>query len=61
MKPRCLMVLGLLVVSACDSGPKAPPPDLIQGQRQALDKAKGVGEVLQQSVDQRREREDKGK
>ncbi|MGB8435523.1 MAG: hypothetical protein WCE38_14790 [Burkholderiales bacterium] len=46
-------------VSACDSGPKEPPPDLLKGQRQSMERAKGVEQTLQKSADQRREEADR--
>lgn len=46
-------------VSACDSGPKEPPPDLLKGYRQSMDKAKGVEQTLEKSADQRREEADR--
>jgi hypothetical protein len=46
-------------VAACDSKPKEPPPDIIKSQREAVDKAKGVGDVLQKSADERREQTDR--
>jgi hypothetical protein len=41
-------------VAGCDSKPKDPPPDIIKSQRQAMDKAKAVEQVLQKSADERR-------
>jgi hypothetical protein len=46
------------VLAACDGKPKEPPPDIIKSQRQVMDKAKGVGDVLQKSADDRREQTD---
>ena len=46
-------------VSACDSGPKEPPPDLLKGYRKSMDKAKGVEQTLEKSADQRREEADR--
>jgi len=37
-KPGLILLAGLLV-AACDSGSKAPPPDLIKSQREAMEKA----------------------
>jgi hypothetical protein len=45
--------------SACDSGPKEPPPDLLKGQRQSMERAKGVEQTLEQSADRRREEADR--
>ena len=57
---QLLFLLAAPALAACDSGPKTPP-DLVQTQRQAMEKAKGVEQVLQQSAGERREREDKEK
>ena len=48
-------------VAACDGKPKEPPPDIIKSQRQVMDKAKGVEQVLQKSADERREQSDQPK
>ena len=45
----------IAAVAGCDSKPKEPPPDIVKSQRQAMDKAKGVEQVLQKSVDERRD------
>jgi hypothetical protein len=45
-------------VAGCDSGPKAPPPDILKGHRQQMDRAKDVEKVLQQSAEQRRDQAD---
>ena len=55
MAQRSLILLVLLLVVACDSKPKEPPPDIIKSERQAMEKAKGVEQVLQQSADKQRE------
>lgn len=60
MKDLVVVLLALPLLAACDSGPKQPP-DLVKSQRQAMDKAKGVEQTLQQSAGERREREDKEK
>jgi hypothetical protein len=57
----CPILLVLLLVAACDSRPKEPPPDIIKSQRQAMEKAKGVEQILQQSADQRRDQGDQRK
>lgn len=56
---RFLVLPVLLLVAACDSKPREPPPDIIKSQRQAMDKAKGVEQVLEQSAGQRREQDTK--
>lgn len=47
-------------IAACDGGKKAPPPDLLKGQRQSMERAKDVEKTLQQSSDRRREEVDRG-
>ena len=47
-----LIVLYALVLPGCDDGKQAPPPKLFEGQRNAMDKAKGVEDTLQQQADQ---------
>lgn len=56
---RVLMVV-LAFVSGCDGKPKEPP-DLLKTQRQAMEKAKGVEQILQQSADERRGQADEAK
>jgi len=46
-------------ITACDSGRKEPPPDLLKGQRQSMERAKDVEKTLQQSSDRRREEADR--
>lgn len=46
-------------ITACDSGSKEPPPDLLKGQRKSMERAKGVEQTLQQSTDRRREDADR--
>jgi hypothetical protein len=53
-----LVAASVAAVAGCDSKPKEPPPDIIKSQRQAMDKAKAVGDVLQKSADERREQAD---
>lgn len=55
------IVTAVVMVAACDSKPKEPPPDLLKSQRQMMDKAKGVGDVLQKSADERRDQADQQK
>jgi hypothetical protein len=55
MRPWQLLIAAAIVaVAGCDSKPKEPPPDIIKSQRQVMDKAKGVEQVLQKSADERR-------
>jgi hypothetical protein len=59
MRPWSLLIAAAIAVTAgCDSKPKEPPPDIIKSQRQVMDKAKAVGDVLQKSADERREQAD---
>lgn len=61
MSRRSLIFVTLLLLAACDSKSGSPPPDLMKSQRQAMEKAKGVEQVLQQSADRRREQGEQAK
>jgi hypothetical protein len=62
MRPWSLIIAAaVLLIAACDSKPKDPPPDIIKSQPQVMDKAKGVEQVLQKSADERREQADQPK
>ena len=62
MRPWSLVIAAaILAITGCDSKPKDPPPDIIKSQRQVMDKAKGVEQVLQKSADERREQADQPK
>ena len=62
MRPWSLVIAAaILAIAGCDSKPKDPPPDIIKSQRQVMDKAKGVEQVLQKSADERREQADQPK
>jgi hypothetical protein len=54
MRATWLIALLLAALAGCDSKPKEPAPDLVKSQRDAMDKAKGVGDTLQKSADERR-------
>ena len=56
---RVLMVV-LAVLTGCDGKPKEPP-DVLKTQRQTMEKAKGVEQILQQSADERRGQTDEAK
>ena len=56
-----VVALAVLAAAGCDSKPKEPPPDIVKSQRQVMDKAKGVGDVLQKSADERRDQADQQK
>ena len=58
MRTSMLLLLIAVAAAGCDSKKKEPPPDIIKSQRQVMDKAKAVGDVLQQSADERREQAD---
>jgi hypothetical protein len=52
------LVLALAVsvlFTACGQDAEEPPPRIFKPQREALEKAKGVEQTLQQSADRRRE------
>ena len=58
MPRRCLIFLiAVFSVAGCDTKSSAPPPDLVKSQREAMEKAKGVEQTLQQSADRKREAE----
>lgn len=59
MSRRGLILMTLLLLAACNSGNS--PPDLVKTQREAMEKAKGVEQALQQSVNQKREQEEQQK
>ena len=59
MRNFSLILLAGMLVAACDSGPKTPPPDLVKSQREAMDKAKQTGAVLDQAAADRLEKAEK--
>ena len=62
MRPWSVVIAAaILAIAGCDSKPKDPPPDIIKSQRQVMEKAKGVEQVLQKSADERREQADQPK
>lgn len=61
MLRRYLIVLALLPLAACDSRTSGPPPDIMKTQRETMNKAKDVGQVLQQSADQEGKQADQQK
>jgi len=61
MKYAYLLALTLSVLAGCNNKPKTEPlpPQIIQEERQALDKAKGVGETIgKQAEEQRKQAEE---
>lgn len=61
MLRRYLILLTLLLLAACDTRSSSPPPDIMKTQRETMNKAKDVGQVLQQSADQERKQTDEQK
>ena len=52
---KIILFAVILLLGACD-GPSAPTPKLAEPQREALEKARGVGQTLQQSSEQMRDK-----
>jgi hypothetical protein len=48
------LALGALLLGGCGKS-KEPPPDILKSQRQQMDKARDVGNTLQQGADRARE------
>ena len=61
MLRRYLIMLTLLLLAGCDTRSSSPPPDIMKTQRETMNKAKDVGQVLQQSADQERKQTDEQK
>jgi len=56
MRPfTALGVVVAVVLGGCGSQTEEPPPQIFKPQREALEKAKGVEQTLQQSAQRRRE------
>lgn len=49
----------LTVLAGCDSKPKEPPPDILKGQRQQMERAKGVEQGLDEAAKKRMEEADR--
>jgi hypothetical protein len=60
MRSLWVLTVGVALLAGCDSKPKEPP-DILKTQRQAIEKAKGVEQILQQSAGERGERADDAK
>ena len=60
MKLDLILLITLTVIAGCDSKPKmAPlsqPPQIIQDQKQALDNAKGVSDVIEKQAEEQRKK-----
>lgn len=60
MKLELILLITLTVIVGCDSKPKvAPlvqPLQIIQDQKQALDNAKGVGDMVEKQVEEQRKK-----
>lgn len=54
--PGCLSLLAFAALAAC--GKPAAPPNPLQTQREAMEKAKGVDQILQQQADDTRKKID---
>ncbi len=59
MRSPALILLAGLLVAACDSGSRESPPDLVKSQREAMDKAKQTGAVIDQATADRLKRAEK--
>lgn len=54
-----LPVLSALLLPACSRDDQPPPPKLFEGQRNALEKSKGVEDQVLQQADQQRQEIDR--
>jgi hypothetical protein len=54
-----LILLAGLLVAACDSGLREPPPDLVKSQREAMEKARQTEAVIDQATAERLKRAEK--
>lgn len=52
----CLIVV---LLAACSESKQPPPPKLFESQRQALDKAKGVEQTVNQQAEQQKQEADR--
>jgi len=59
MRRAGLIVLTGLLMAACDSGSNAPPSDPLKAQREAMEKAKQTGAVVDQATVDRLKRAEK--
>ena len=59
---RYALAMGLasaLALAGCDSKQKDPPPDVLKGQRQQMERAKGVEQGLDDAAKKRMEEADR--
>jgi hypothetical protein len=54
---KYLIIVTLLLIAACD-GSNTPTPKIAAPQREALDRAKGVEQMIQNSADENRQKID---
>ena len=59
MRRASLMLAAGLLVAACDSGSNAPPADPLKSQREAMEKARQTGAVIDQATQDRLKRAEK--
>lgn len=59
MQKSGLILLAGLLATACDSSERTPPPDLVKGQREAMEKAKQTEAVIDQGTAERLKRAEK--
>jgi len=59
MRTTGLILLAGLLVSACDSGPKEAPPDLVKSQHEAMEKARQTEAIIDQAAADRLKRAEK--
>lgn len=50
----CVIALAVLL-AGCGESPQTPPPKLFEPQREALDKAKGVEQTVNQQAEQQKQ------
>ena len=54
-----IAIAAALALSACDSKPKEPPPDILKGHRDQMERAKGVEQGLDDAAKKRMEEADR--
>lgn len=53
---KVILLAAVLLLGACDGAPGTPPPKIAEPQREALEKARGVDQTLQQADEEQRKR-----